>query len=273
MFSIFEKLINININIPFKWGRKNKTDYTVIVAQRFFQLFKDHGVAVSQIPRLVPDISFEKLRSPENLIPVLTDKIINRIADLFQIRREWLEGLGERIYNTHWCYKNPEALFQDIAKIKYDNAAKPIIVFCSQDKFDYQRSSKQPLVLVLCEKITNFGEKDIQRYKIYEDGWLWDYSKCRIQLKAMTRVWYEISGIPVPIYKVDHKILEAIRKGCRVPNINEVQTTWLHDVSLEDYALSPEESAVSKESEELPNVLNYIRSYNLENIAREGFKK
>lgn len=268
-FSLFDKFISLNFN----GLRKSKPDHTVIVAQRFLQLFKDHNVAVPQIPRLISDITLEKLRSPEALISALNNKIINQSVKLFQVRREWLEGLDKKIYNPYWCYKAPGSFFQDIAGMKTVNAVSPIMVFCCLDGIDYRQNRDQPLALVLAEKVADFGENEIKRYKVYGDGWLWNYSKCRIQLKAMIRVWYEFSDISIPMYKVDHKTLELIREGYCVPSIYPIKGVSLRDTFFEDFVLSQEESRASKESEELPYVLNYIKSYNLEILAKNAFKK
>jgi hypothetical protein len=48
-------------------------------------------------------------------------------------------------------------------------------------------------------------------------------------------------------------------------------------MSLEDFALSPEESVQSKEAEELSQVIEYVKYHELENVAQrtlaENYKK
>lgn len=50
---------------------KNKVNPLNLIYQRFFQAFEDHGVAVSQIPRLLPQIKLSNLKSEDALLQVL----------------------------------------------------------------------------------------------------------------------------------------------------------------------------------------------------------
>lgn len=72
---------------------------------------------------------------------------------------------------------------------------------------------------------------------------------------------------PVPLYKVSKEVLDEIISGYRVPNPYMKDRRRLHNISLEDYALTPEESRQSKETEELPIVLDYIEAYKLNEIT------
>jgi hypothetical protein len=44
-----------------RFTRQAKKDPVAVVAQRFLQLFQDHGVPIAQIPRLVPQVTLDKL--------------------------------------------------------------------------------------------------------------------------------------------------------------------------------------------------------------------
>lgn len=70
-----------------------KTQSLDIVAQRFCQIFQDHGVEKSQIPRLVPSIKLSDLKSNKALLEVLTPEILDQTASLLGLRSEWLEGV------------------------------------------------------------------------------------------------------------------------------------------------------------------------------------
>lgn len=259
------------LNLVAVWKRlfnKVQNDPVTIVARRFFQAFQDHGIPVAQIPRLIPQLSLDKLVSPESLLPALNSEVLNAAANLFRIRRAWLEGIGEQIYDTVWCYKAPERFFQELSSIEIKRVSYPIIAFCSGNNLDARSNDEQPIVLVLKEKVCDVDEDEVYRYRIFEDGWRWGYWKCRIQLKAMARIVDKVYSQRIPMYQVDRKTLEEIESGYCVPRSSLFRRP-LDNISLEDFALSPEESHQSKESEELPAVVEYIKHHKLEDVVRQ----
>ncbi len=265
--------LGVNFNALYKRIIKKQPKISDIqnITMRFVRTFEDHGVATTQIPRLIPQISLDSLKNlPESLIPSLNNKVIDKVVNLFQIRRQWIEGLSVRMYDTLWCYKNPHRFFKDIANLNFKEPFYcPIFAFCQSDKIGYKRFRGQPIVLVLNEKIVDLDDNEINRYRIYMDSWDWGYWKCRIQLKAMVRVLYILKETIVPLYKVSPEILEKIKSGRQVPHSYMIGAKRLQNLSLEDFVLYPNESAVSKESDELVQVENYIDNFDLENFARK----
>jgi hypothetical protein len=269
---LFEVKINFfGIDLdPFAlWKRfSSKDNRTIMVAERFLKIFQDHDVAITQIPRLIPELSLDQLNNAEALRPALTPKILQQTAELFGIKLEWLEGITNQIYDYDYCYKAPWRLLEHIRTLKVDGLDYPMAVFCRTKKINYAKGQGQAVVLVLREKIAQFDEKTIYRYHIY-DEFDWGYWKSRIQLKAMVRILGAKFQIPViPMYQVDKKILREIESGRAVPIQYYGRVTT--DPSLEDYTYSPEESAVSKESDELPTVFRYIKAYRLDSGKKPG---
>jgi len=66
---------------------RNKVNPINLIYQRFFQVFEDHGVAVSQIPRLLPQIKLSDLKSEDALLQALNHEVFEHTAQLFGIRR------------------------------------------------------------------------------------------------------------------------------------------------------------------------------------------
>jgi hypothetical protein len=256
---------DINLRALFRRFQKKKdANPVVLVAKRFLQIFQDHDVAISQIPRLIPQLSLDQLRNIDSLLPALTPEILQQAAELFQVRREWLEGTSDVIYNRYYCYKNPWRFFEDLKTLNIDDFGFPLVFFCSAKILDGTKGRQQRLVPVLREECAKLGEKIIYRYRIYDDGWDWGYWKCRIQLKAMIRIWWMKYELPVPVIHINKKELNEIESGHFVPHIYFKHRRRAAESSLEDYSMSPDESAVSKEVEELPLVTEYIRAYKLE---------
>lgn len=256
VFALFQKL-----------AAKPKSDSVAVVARRFLQIFKDHGVPTTQIPRLIPELTLDKLANPEILLPELNGEILEKAASLFKIRKAWLEGVGDQIYDTAWCYKSPERLFQELGSIEWSDVNYPIVALCNVEKLESRSSRDQFLMLALKEKACDLDEEPVYRYRIFEDDWNWNYWKCRYQLKAMARIVDKVFYQRIPIYKVDRKILEATLSGYHVPR-QILRGRQLGSISLEDFALSPDESVQSKEAEELPQVMEYINYHKLEEAAQ-----
>lgn len=93
--------------------RKNYENPVNLIPQRFFQVFEDHGVAISQIPRLLPQIKLSDLKSEDPLLQVLNHEVLEQTTQLFGIRRLWLEGIDNQIYELHSCYKHREIFFKE----------------------------------------------------------------------------------------------------------------------------------------------------------------
>ena len=260
-------IISIDPVVTFKYiletMKKDKPNPVFGVAERFLQLFQDHNVMLTQIPRLIPEVTLEKLKDAESLLSVLTPDVLEKTAKLFQIKLNWLEGETKTIFNCYYCYKNPQKFFEDSKTLKIAEFERPMIAFCAVSKLNNKSGKDQKIILVQRERCAKLGEKIIYRYRICE-GFLWGYWKSRIELKAVMRVWYKKYKIPVPIFQIDEKILEGIEEGYIVPEQYIRRNKRFNTDGLEDFSLSLEEDRLSKESDELPTVLEYIEDYQLE---------
>jgi hypothetical protein len=231
-----------------------------IVADRFLSVFSEHGVAPSQIPLFFPELTLDTLNSDERLLRALTSNVLTEVAKLFRVRREWLEGVDDRIYDRNWCYKAPERLFEALKNAETEFDSFPIRILHSED-LDFRRPCTQPMVMLLIEKVRELGEELVPRFQIWDEC-DWSHPPCRIQLKAMARVLDRRHREVVPLYRVSSKDFAAVAEGRCIPK-RFMRGSPLTDPSLEDYALTAEESKVAKETEELPFVLEYIESQNL----------
>jgi hypothetical protein len=202
-------------------------------------------------------IDLKALTSPAALLAALTPEILDRTAQLFGIRRAWLEGVDDRLYELNSCYKWPSVLLDDLVKCQAVSGAAFVKIITSAKNLDHESAKQQALVLIWTEELLMLDEESIERFHVYGDSWDWSYSPCRIQLKAMARLVFQRLHHPVPIYRVSHADLTAIGKGRRIPSAL-LRGCLLTDPSMEDFGLSPEESAVAKEVDELPEVLAYI---------------
>lgn len=256
-------LYGVGLNFNALWRQlRGRNDGDFITARRFLQVFEDHGVQRTQIPRFLPEMTLAQL-DPKSLLEVMSGELLARTAELFAVRREWLEGVDDRIYPHRFCCQKLSSFFEDLSSIALDSYSFPVRALYSRKPTEEQ---EQPLALILAERVGEIGDEAILRYRVYADAWDWSYFDSRIQLKAMARVVHQKLGKPVPLYEVSSKVLTEIRDGKRVPR-TALRGCLLTNPSLEDFGLSEEESAVAKETDELPAVLNYIRTYQLDSAV------
>lgn len=141
-----------------------------IVAQRFIQAFHDHGVQAAQIPRLLPAIKLDDLKSEDALLAVLTPEILDQTAHLFGIRSLWLEGVDDEIYECLICYKRPEIILKHLAAVLDGNDVGldfPLRILSTTKNLDYSDGKQQLLAPVIVEKIQELGGEEICRYHVY----------------------------------------------------------------------------------------------------------
>ena len=105
---------------------KEKSDPVGGVAKRFLKIFQDHGVAITQIPQFIPQVTLEKLKSPESLIAVMTNEILDETAQLFRVKRTWLDGVDDQIYEPLFCSGTPKYFFEDLGSLNSRSNSFPV---------------------------------------------------------------------------------------------------------------------------------------------------
>lgn len=262
----------ISLNINKLWlglNGKSKSNPVNIVAQRFLQAFHDHGVQVAQIPRLLPAIKLDNLKSIDALLATLTPDVLDQTARLFGIRTKWLEGIDDEIYEYLACYKRPATLLEHLAEVVDGDdvgLSFPLRVLATTKKLDCNDDSPQLLAPIIVEKIAELGEEDIYRYQIYRDEFDWGYFPARIELKSIARIVDRNLYTPVPLFVISEKEMRGVLDGKLIP-ANLFRGSMLTNPSLEDFALTKDESVVAKEVEEIPVVLSYIEKHNLQDFS------
>jgi len=230
-----------------------------LVSKRFRQLCVDHGIEVTQIPQVFESITLVDLQSDDSLLIKLTPKFIEEVAKFFNIRRNWLEGIGNDIYEHRTFYKRPELFFEYLNQVKYDEWDFPFRII-TPVSFDLNAESRQPFTVIFVEKIAELDEEEIFRYYL-DSAWSWTHDLCRIEIKALAKLYWQQAHYPIPIHQVPTDIYYQIESMEMIPHHH--LGGLITDPSLEDYVMTPAESRVSKELEELPQVDQYIEKHRL----------
>jgi len=171
--------IAVIINV---WDRykKWKNSKNSTIASRFIDLFQGHGVHRNQIPRFLNGgLSIKDVQDDAKLIDKLDDEILDKVSNMFSVRREWLDGADLQIYPEHDFYKRPEEFSTFLDEIITSNHNLSGYLFIP-DKKSRQRYLA---ILVLEETIGEVSSKEIYRYHLCNN---WDYSywKSRAYLTA-----------------------------------------------------------------------------------------
>lgn len=231
-----------------------------LVSKLFRQVCVDHGIEVTQIPRVFNNITLDDLKSDEALLIKLTPSFIEEVAKFFNVRRQWLEGIGHDIYDHRSFYKRPELFFEQLNQVKYDEWDFPFRIVTPESNFDLHGDNRQPFTVIFAEKIAQLDEDDIYRYYL-DCGWSWSHNPCRIEIKSLAKLYWQQARHPIPIHQLPIDIYYQIENNEVIPH--HYIGAFITNPSLEDYVMSPEESGVSKEVEELPIVDRYIKENKL----------
>jgi hypothetical protein len=258
IFQIKPSFYGVGIDLIALWKRIRRQPPNVVekVALRFIELFEQHGVVVTQIPKLLPGIELAQLSSPASLLPALTNDVLNAACTLFGVRREWLEGASEQIYEHRYCYKSPTRFFDELASIERRAMVAPVRALTTQKQLDLHAPTSQRVELVMVEVAGWLGDEAIESYRPFSDGWEWGYPPCRLQLKAMIREY----GSPVPLFQVTQREMDLIYLGGIIPK-SLMCGALCTDPSLEDYCMSFERNRQAREVEELEEVISYHQQW------------
>lgn len=258
-------LYGIGIDLKALWRRfrTQARNPMEIVASRFVEAFEQHGIAVTQIPRLLPAINLGQLALPVNLLPALTDEVLEAASALFGIRREWLEGASEQIYPHRYCYKAPHNFFEELHSLAPAARMLPVRAFTTDKELDYRKSSNQRLELVLVESAGWLGDEEIERYRPFSDGWDWGYERTRLELKAIIASY----GSVVPLFQVSQKAIDALYLGEIFPKAL-LRGSLCTNPSLEDYCMPLSRNVHARETEELEQVAIYRKAIVIKASAR-----
>lgn len=246
---------------------------TNVVSERFTRLFSAHDIQLNQIPRLIPQITYEDLGSPKALLAALSPAVIDATAELFGIRSEWLEGLDDTPYQFSSAGGSPKTvlsrLIDAISARGRDQSWFPLRVLTTSMQLDRQGKHQQWLLPVIIETVTQLGETFVFRCHFFSNHYDWTNEAHRLELKAIVAVAYERFHIPAPLYQVTPKEMEQFMLGELIPSV-----FWrkgpLTEPSLEDFVLNNEQSRQAQETDELAKLQAYLDASHLRECRLEA---
>jgi hypothetical protein len=245
------------------------------LARRFLHLFDAHNVDHSQIPRLIPGIAYGDLAPYRRLIDALTPAVVDATAQLFGVRRQWLECLDDLVLHPYWDHGDPKQVLTRLAGVVAATLDAgnglgrfPLRVLTTSMTLAPESSERQWLLPVIVEPVSDSEDCPAYRCQVSGDYYDWTDSQSRIELKAITWLAWHRLRITVPLFQVSHDEFDSIRGGMAVPTII-LRSGLITEPSLEDFIQTPEESRVAKEADELPAVLGYLDAEGLRDFTVE----
>ncbi len=210
------------------------------LVQRFVEIYKTHGVERTQIPRFLGEdfgLTLTDVSTDEKLLHALNENIISKTCEIFEVRREWLDGAELQVHPTHDFYKQPQGFSAFIESLLATNPDGGIMGALLAPK---DRDWQTPALLILQETVGVVGDKPIYRYHLC-NNWLFTYWKARAYLTACVAIAWKhkvcVHGICMPKKEIDQLAGGNVLLGWQGEGIWKLgHKTWYP----EDMALEPE---------------------------------
>lgn len=235
----------------------NEQVYSLV--ERFISVYKSHGVDRTQIPRFLGEeftLALADVSNNEKLLYALDEKIVNATCELFGIRRGWLDGHNERIYDTLMVYKDLPRFVRFIRELKEQYPEKVCFLYAykstkaSPDLF----KSRPEISLVFAAPITDIDQRTIYRYYPLHGPFPWDHAPARFSLIAYFTLAFATPGLTLKGVDVTHKLIGGLAEGKIIPETVSREGIW----HPEDYAFSSACREMPIDSKEISAFWEYI---------------
>jgi hypothetical protein len=139
--------------------------------RRFVALLEGHGIARTQIPRFLKDfgvsLSLVDITTDEALLHKMDETLLDKVCDIFGVRREWLDGVDERIYPRIWFYGNLHRFIDLMGELYEQSDDIDLIAIKSpENKLDKDLHEHEfAIALVIKVKIGCLGETPIYKHR------------------------------------------------------------------------------------------------------------
>ena len=140
-------------------------------AQRVLDVFAAHGVAQTQISRLLPEqfaIPMKDFASADKLTGHLTPAFLDWVAEYFVLSRSWLDGLPVDPHQTICCYKHPADFAAWLAERQTEEPFQFRLFVLKPSAKPINPNSNENIVIVLEECITYLDDQSVCRYFIID---------------------------------------------------------------------------------------------------------
>jgi hypothetical protein len=241
----------------------NTHEYDTVLT-RFFSLFQEHDISTIDIPRFLPPntIKASSLRDTDQVIDMLQDdEVIKHLCNLFDVRKSWLKGEDNVIYENHRFYKSLPSILAEITRYKIKTGTRVEVFFVTKKDVSLERLaefSKEDkhyddtsvhIVLKFDRVINN---QTISTYQIW-DSLSWDYSPTRMHAKALLLFCDKTQNYPTALALNDQDYNDFVTNRQLLPTLLKRGRNWM----IEELVWENDER--NTEQKELPDIKEFFK--------------
>lgn len=233
-----------------------------VTVRRFREVFREHGVELTQVPLLVhttPPLRLADLRNDDTLLQRLDEDMLRQAVEAFGVRRQWLDGQDNQIFPPRNYYKNVHRFIDLVCELKNRFGQLKIAAFKDAAMLDAQSKENIRVALLVSAPFTSVNGSAIYRYYPDSSEWLWNHWRSRYELKAIFALLARMR-IPVEGRDLNTDELSRLRAGIEfpLPLLRGISMgyTWYPEDYIEGFG-----GPANKETEEVAQVDDYIREH------------
>lgn len=243
------------LSVPFFKRSNLQKNHAKTVVDRFLYLFKAHGIERTQIPRFMGDdfgLTVGDVSTDRKLLHVLDEKILSAVCERFGVRRGWMDGVDNQVYDLLYHYKDLPKYSNFIKNLKVKHPDQFCFLYAykpdqtSPDLF----KSRPDISLVFAEPIADIDQQIIYRYYPLFGPFQWSETPTRFNLYAFFTLAFTTSGLILKGHDVSFKFITELSEGKIIPEAMKVEGFW-----------HPDDYAFSSISHELPMKPQEIREF------------
>ena len=211
------------------------------IAARFFRLFDSHGIHPNQIPAFIGhNLTIADVQTEDGLINKLDETLLNYVCGLFAVRREWLDGADNIVYETHDFYKQPEKFAEFIDQLNAQKNTRELygVLLVAKESSNTHESA----LIVLRQTIVLSEERVFERYYLC-NNWSYNYFKSKAYLTACIAIAWK-KHVHLQARYVNQTLIKQYQDGETLFEYSETYESALPLVGSlwhpEDMALKPD---------------------------------
>jgi len=236
---------------------KSKVD---LVVDRFIKVYEAHGIQQNQIVTFVDkefNLKLKDFKNNESILEILDNDLIEWTCNKFGVKRDWIDGTSDRIYESVDYYKEVPKFIKDISELVKNKNDLELFAF-KEGELD-RENEYQDIVLLIRYSIGKNNSQTVYRYTPISTCWKWGYWRSRYQLKS---IFYICEKLHIFINGYDLKDKKLIAHGKCFPSemlqTIPISITWYP----EDYVDLISQNFQAKEIDETEKVREYIKQEN-----------
>lgn len=204
---------------------------------RWNRMISAHGLDPMSAFRLINknDLPIAGLQWPHQVANRLTDEVLQNHASLLNVRKDWIDGSDDRIYETIFLDSSFPPLVHELIEWSKKGSQPEMLVFRS-GRLEIQENSCQSGALVLRTEVGKLGNRSVHSYKPIFSLQQWNNDKqSYLGMRAIWAAWR--MGFSIKGYRATENECRLIAEGKELPAsvIRNKSCVWHPD----DYVVRP----------------------------------